>query len=123
DVSVVIPTFNRAARLGALIEALRGQRAPNIAFEIVVVDNGSNDGTEALVQNVAAIDQRIEYIRQPQRGASYARNAGVARARGAIIAFLDDDVVPAKDWIVTLKRTFDAYPDVDCIGGRVEPSW
>lgn len=54
---------------------------------------------------------------------SYARNAGIERARAPILAFLDDDVEAAPDWLSSLKRAFDAHPEADCVGGRVRPRW
>jgi GT2 family glycosyltransferase len=57
------------------------------------------------------------------RGGGGPGNAGIARARGAILAFIDDDVVPADDWLRSVVRAFEAEPGVDCIGGRVEPRW
>jgi len=123
DVSVVVPTFNRAGRLMRLIDALARQDAPGIAFEVLVVDNASSDATAILVGAAAKRDPRIVYIHEPRQGASHARNAGIARATGDIVAFVDDDVVPARDWVRALKNVFDAHPEVDCVGGRVEGAW
>jgi O-antigen/teichoic acid export membrane protein/GT2 family glycosyltransferase len=123
DVSVVVPTYNRASRVAGLLAALRQQECAGIALEILVVDNGSTDGTQPVVQCAAAIDPRVRYMLEPLQGASHARNTGIAAATGAIVAFVDDDVVPAADWVRQLKRAFEEHPEVDCIGGRVEPSW
>lgn len=117
-ITVVVPTFNRAASLAHLLDALHGQ-AGDVSLEIIVVDNASADATPA----VAARYPDVRYVHEPRRGASWARNAGIERAGGSIVAFVDDDVVPARDWARALKRAFDEHPDVDCVGGRVEPSW
>lgn len=122
-ISVVVPTCNRAAALATLVEALVGQDASGIAFELLIVDNGSTDGTADVAARAAASDPRVRFIREPNRGASHARNAGIVRARAPIVAFVDDDVVPARDWIRAIHRTFEAHPEVDCVGGRVEPRW
>lgn len=122
-ISVVVPTRNRAAALATLVEALIGQDASGIAFEVLIVDNGSTDRTADVVARAAAGDPRVRFIREPNRGASHARNAGIVRAAAPIVAFVDDDVVPARDWIRAIHRTFDAHPEVDCVGGRVEPRW
>jgi cellulose synthase/poly-beta-1,6-N-acetylglucosamine synthase-like glycosyltransferase len=66
---------------------------------------------------------RIRYAFEPRQGLSHGRNAGIALARSPIIAFTDDDVRVADDWIVQLKRAFDTHPDVAYIGGRVLPQW
>ena len=123
DVSVVVPTFNRAGRLRPLVGRLRAQHAPGLDFEVLIVDNASSDATREMVDGLIAGDVRFHYLYEPKRGASHARNAGIARARGSIIAFLDDDVVPATDWLQTLKAEFDANPGADCIGGRVDGDW
>src|SRR4051812_11131860 len=123
DVSVVVPTYNRARRVAGLLAALRQQESAGIALEILIVDNGSTDWTPSVVRSATAIDPRVRYIPEPRQGASHARNTGIAAATGAIVAFLDDDVVPAPDWVRQLKRAFEEHPEVDCIGGRVEPSW
>lgn len=123
DLSIVVPTLDRAGSLSALLAALIEQDAGGVAFEVVVVDNGSIDGTRQVVACAAARDPRIRYIEESRRGASHARNAGIARARAPIVAFLDDDVIPAHDWIRVLSAELAANPDVDCVGGRVEPQW
>jgi glycosyltransferase involved in cell wall biosynthesis len=92
-VSVVIATRDRAPFLQSALDSLLVQeRAP--AFEVVVADNGSRDGTAELVARYAArggMTLRYTFVERPNRGA--ARNAGIALARGAIVAFVDDDVV------------------------------
>jgi glycosyltransferase involved in cell wall biosynthesis len=123
DVSVVVPTHNRAAQLDTVLCALRHEDAVGIACQILVVDNASTDASSSVVSRAAAKDSRVEYVFEPRQGASHARNAGIARARAPIVAFVDDDVVPARNWLRVLKSTFDAHPAIDCVGGRVEPRW
>jgi glycosyltransferase involved in cell wall biosynthesis len=119
--SIILPTYNRAASLQRAIQALLRQDAPARAYEIVVVDNNSVDGTATLL---AAIDDpRLRTVRESRQGLSFARNAGIAAARGDIIAFTDDDVEVAPDWVSTILSTLDARPDVDGVGGRVLPAW
>jgi glycosyltransferase involved in cell wall biosynthesis len=91
--SVVIATKDRADFLEGALASLAAQRdAP--AFEVVVVDNGSTDATREVAARYGArtdIAVRYAFVPEPNRGA--ARNAGIAIARGAIVAFVDDDVV------------------------------
>ncbi len=122
DISVIIPTFNRSASLDALLGDLRNQ-STSAAFEILVVDNGSVDDTREVVARHAACDARIRYLHERRRGASNARNAGVSMATAPILAFLDDDVRPRHDWVESVARAFVEHPEVDCVGGRVEPRW
>lgn len=92
-VSVVIPTFNRAKQTIAAMESVLAQTYPNV--EIVVVDDGSTDGSNLNIQRY--IDQtaneghQVLFVRQPNQGASIARNTGILKARGEYIAFLDSD--------------------------------
>lgn len=104
-VSVVIPTYNRTQQTIAAIESVVAQTYPH--FEIIVVDDGSTDGSGEVIQRFIGQrtngSHRILFLRQFNQGASIARNAGIARAQGDYIAFLDsDDVwVPEKlEWQV-----------------------
>jgi len=121
NVSVILPTYNRAALLRSAIEALLRQTAPAGAYEIVAVDNNSTDGTADLLASLD--DARIRAVKEPRQGLSFARNAGLAAARGALIALTDDDVEVAPDWIDSIGSTMAAHPDVDAVGGRILPAW
>jgi glycosyltransferase involved in cell wall biosynthesis len=84
--SVIIPTFNRRAMCQAAIESVLSQECKD--FEIIVVDDGSNDGTDAALQ---AFGTQIQYLRQENQGPAIARNAGIWAAKGDYVAFLDSD--------------------------------
>jgi glycosyltransferase involved in cell wall biosynthesis len=92
-VSVVIPTYNRAQQTIAAMESVLAQTYPH--FEIIVVDDGSTDGSIEAIQRF--VSQRsngchpILFFSQPNQGASIARNMGISKARGEYIAFLDSD--------------------------------
>jgi len=125
DVSVVIPTYNRGSQLRPLLDALLQQDTRGITYEVLVVDNNSRDNTASVVEAARLSDRSglIRYYFEPRQGVSNARNTGIAHARAPILAFIDDDVVPARDWVYSMKRAFDEYPAADCIGGRVLPVW
>lgn len=112
-VSVIVPTYDRANLLADAIESICAQGVGDL--EIVVVDDGSSDGTESLL---ASLDAPIRYLRQEHKGVSAARNRGLAAAAGGLIAFLDsDDVWPAGS--LPVRRAFlDARPDVEVVHGR-----
>lgn len=94
--SVVIPTFNRRERLGRVLAALRNQNVSPELFEVVVVDDGSRDDTLAwLEQQSFPFAMQIES--QANGGPAVARNAGVRAARGELVLFVDDDVVPTAE--------------------------
>ncbi|MCM1326529.1 MAG: glycosyltransferase [Bacteroidales bacterium] len=87
-VSIIIPTYNRSAKLKKSIEGILRQSYEN--FELLVVDDASTDDTQAVVEAIA--DERIRYIRQAVNGgASAARNEGVRQADAPLIAFQDSD--------------------------------
>jgi glycosyltransferase involved in cell wall biosynthesis len=88
QVSVIIPTYNRAAYLDAAVQSVMRQTFQD--FEVLVVDDCSSDCTPTVVESFR--DARIRYIRHPtQRGGAAARNTGIARSSGEYVAFLDDD--------------------------------
>src|SRR5579875_909087 len=103
-VSVVIPTFRRAASLGRCLEQL-GHERPGFGWEVVVVDN---DPDGAAADDVLSVVERwcgwrpdvpIRRVVESASGAAHARNRGIAEARGEVIAMLDDDVVPTDGWL------------------------
>lgn len=99
SVSVVIPTYNRAGTVAAAIESALAQQDP--PDEIIVVDDGSTDETAAVL---AGFGGRIIALPQANAGVSGARNAGIARAKGDWVAFLDSDDVWAPERIAILRR-------------------
>lgn len=119
--SVILPTFNRAASLQRALAALLRQTADLWAYEVIVVDNNSTDATRDVV---AGYDpRRVRLIAEPRQGLSYARNAGIAAARAPLVAFTDDDVEVAPDWVETIVALLGRHREVDGVGGRVLPAW
>ena len=106
-ISVVVPTYNRARLLPRALESALPQLRPG--DEVIVVDDGSTDGTEAVL---APYRGRIRYVRTANRGAGAARNRGVQEAQCPLVAFLDSD----DEWMpdkLALQRAFMARrPDV-----------
>jgi glycosyltransferase involved in cell wall biosynthesis len=102
DFSVVIPSFERRPVLAEVLAALDTQAgAP--PFEIVVVDDGSRDGTAEWLRGVR-LERPFRLLEQPNRGPAAARNRGVAAATGETVAFLGDDTVPERDWLAAHAR-------------------
>lgn len=123
DVSVVISTYNRSKTLARSLDALLHQTAGDIRYEVIVVDNNSTDDTrEAIEARVTESAGRLKYVFEPRQGLSYGRNAGIANSRSQIIAFTDDDVLVAPDWIYRIKTGFDPE-DIEFLGGKVLPVW
>src|SRR6185436_8232798 len=94
DVSVVIPTFNRRRQLEATLEGLAAQTDLPVAVEVIVVSDGSTDGTDEWLRS-GATPLPVVACYQPNSGPAAARNHGIATAEGRLVVFLDDDVVPA----------------------------
>ena len=123
-VSVVVGTYNRAHLLTGTLEALAAQEVPDsLKWEVVVVDNNSRDTT---AQAVTAFSKTtatpVRYAFEPRQGLSHARNRGIKEARGSIIAFTDDDVLPARDWIAQIAAAIDRW-NAHGVGGRILPRW
>lgn len=123
DVSVVVGTYNRCQRLVGAIESLIAQEPNGVRFEIIVVDNNSTDDTRKVVESFQQSDPPVRYVFEPNQGISHARNAGIIQARSPIVAFTDDDVRVAPNWIYTIKSTFDAHAEIGFMGGKVLPVW
>lgn len=121
-ISVVVPTYHRAALLRRCLDALLAQRIEPDAFEIVVVDDGREDSVRELVLGIG------EWIRAPQvrylrpvhgRGPAGARNRGWRAANGALIAFTDDDTIPDPDWLAAGARAFESNRHWVALSGQV----
>lgn len=106
-VSVVIPTFNRAALVCRAIDSALAQTHPSL--EVIVVDDGSTDDT---LPRLAAYGPRIRIIAQPNSGVCAARNAGIAAATGELIAFLDSDDLWRPFKIAAQAALFERHPDL-----------
>lgn len=118
--SVIVCTRYRPDRLAGCLDALKAQAYPD--YEIIVVDNAP--ATDAVARLTAAHGGRIpvRYVMEPRPGLSWARNAGLAAARGKIVAFLDDDELPDRHWLAELARGFTVAPNVAGVSGAVLPA-
>lgn len=115
-VSIVMPAFNR---VDYVAEALRSLQAePGIDAEIIVVDDGSTDGCDAVVAAISAADSRVQLIRQNHGGVSAARNTGLRAATGEYLTFLDSDDISAPGRILRQVRKLAARPDIIAVVGQ-----
>jgi len=103
--SVVIPTFNGAARFPRVLAALADQTAPDGSFEVLVVDNASTDNTAEVAERDPSTQRlrnrgcEVRVVAEPRRGQTYARICGVRSARSRLVCFLDDDNIPEREYI------------------------
>ena len=123
-ISVVLCTYNRAASLKSTLESFSGLTLPfGLDWELIVVDNNSKDNTVEVIRDFTKTARFcVRYIFESRQGRSAALNAGIAAAKGEIVAFTDDDVILHPEWLLNLIRAFDEF---DCAGvaGRVIPVW
>jgi glycosyltransferase involved in cell wall biosynthesis len=104
-VSVIVPVYNGATTLPALLTALRGQQLTGLGeVEYLFVDNRSNDGSGEIVTTFGLANSRLLF--EPVRGVSAARNRGLMNAQGDVLALIDADCVPARQWLRELVSPF-----------------
>ena len=123
EVSVIIPTYNRAHTLGASLASVlaEGESPARIDLEVIVVDDGSTDGTAAML--AARNDPRVRVLVRPHAGIAAARNAGVAAARAPFVAFHDSDDLALPGRLGVPLGFLREHPDVDLViqNGRLLP--
>lgn len=122
DISLIICTCNRHSDLQNTLESLENVEVPpHLQWEILVVDNNSTDSTKTVVEDIINKGHGIcRYIFEGQQGKSYALNRGLAEVTGKIIAFIDDDIIVGKEWLITIREEFESDLTLDVLGGRVE---
>jgi glycosyltransferase involved in cell wall biosynthesis len=118
-VSLCVCSRNRVRQLRAMLASAAALHLPEgVRAELIVVDNGSEDGTSAMVRAQRLPDIEVRVVHEPVRGAARARNRALAAARGDIILFADDDVRLPRDWIDGLCRPI-ATGNADAVAGTV----
>jgi len=117
DFSIVVPFWNRLDALSGCLEALARVRYPRDRFEVLLVDDGSEDRAGDLV---SCFKERmpVRMFRQEHSGPGAARNLGARQASGKWLAFTDSDCAPDDDWLHQLAPVLSSAPDV-AVGGRV----
>ncbi|MGD1857141.1 MAG: hormogonium polysaccharide biosynthesis glycosyltransferase HpsE [Leptolyngbyaceae cyanobacterium] len=121
DITVVIPTYNGADRIPQVLDRLL-QQISGRAWEVIVCDNNSTDDTAEVVLSYQQRWPRASLLRYcfvAEQGAAFARQRGVAEADGQIVAFLDDDNVPAVDWLENVWQFAIAHPQAGAFGSQI----
>jgi len=106
NISVVIPLYNKARHIRRALSSVLAQTAP--CFELVVVDDGSTDGSADVVRSIS--DSRLRLVVQPNGGECAARNRGIRETSGELIAFLDADDEWLPEFLSTVMRLYDQCP-------------
>lgn len=123
-VSVIICTRNRAALLEVALRSLIAQNVPRDGYEIILVDNASDDATPEVAQTFAT-QADLHYVREERVGLCIARNTGWQAARGPIVAYFDDDAIARPGWLAAITAAFARHDDrnIGVVGGPVSPLW
>jgi glycosyltransferase involved in cell wall biosynthesis len=120
-VSVILPTYNRQDRLKRVLAGLEKQSYPLSDFEVVVVSDGSSDGTDDYLRNLET-PLHLTPLFQANQGVAATRNNGLKRATGEIVLFIDDDVVPSPQLIIEHLHWHDQYgQNVVVMGPMLSP--
>jgi len=120
-ISIVVCTCNREEKLAKLLDSLTAMAAPEgLAWELIVVDNNSRDGTAALLEAAESTGELpLRRLFESRQGLALAHNTALQAAKGDVIAFIDDDCRAAPDWLAVLDREF-RDGTLALLGGRVE---
>jgi len=118
---VIVCTRDRAAQLARMLESLCRLDLPaGLAWELILIDNGSGDSTEATA--LAFADRLpLRLFREPRAGLGHARNRGLEAARGAYLCWTDDDVIVSPGWLRAYREAFRRHPEAAIFGGRILP--
>ena len=123
EFTVAIPTYNGAKRLPAVLESLRSQVIPlDINWEVLVIDNNSEDNVRQIVeayQEQWPAEYSLSYHFEHKQGLAYARECAIRHAKGTWVSFIDDDVLPAKDWVAQAITFGQNHPQAGAYGGQI----
>ena len=125
DISIIIPTYNRARSVGITIESFLNQNYPKNKYEIIIADNNSSDDTKQVIENYTdnAMGVSVTYLFEGRQGVHYARNSAAKSARFELLYFTDDDMIADADLLAEIIKPFQFHKNVAIATGRVLPSW
>ncbi len=115
-VSVIVPVYNDSARLKLCLQALESQTYSPSLYEVVVVDNASEEDIRGLADQFS----QAKYAYKEKPGSYAARNQGISVAKGEILAFTDSDCIPDSDWIEKGVDSLLSVPNCGLVGGKIE---
>lgn len=121
-ISIVLATYNGAATLPLMLDALRETIPSASSVEIIAVDNASTDGTRDVLERYRDV-LPLTVLAEPRRGKSFALNRALEAARGDLIVFVDDDIVPEPQWLDAFRAAAEALPGVDLFAGQLRHLW
>ena len=130
-ISAIISTFNREQFLPGLFDSFKSQTLPAADFEVIIINNNSTDKTESLaLEFIKNNGINVRYFTETNQGLSFCRNRGILEAGSELVTFIDDDALPADDFLEKTILFFDTHPDVGAAGGKIllkftgkKPAW
>jgi len=125
NISLVVPTYNRADYLYKSLETFVNQSLNKNYYEIIVVDNNSTDDTKKVFDSFVGRfpEHNWVYFFEPRQGLHYARNRGILLAKGEIIVFGDDDIEASPKWLEAILQSFYKDEKIGVVGGPIAPIW
>ncbi|WP_107666244.1 glycosyltransferase family 2 protein [Cyanothece sp. BG0011] len=117
-VSIIIPVYNDGLRLKKCLEALENQSYPTDNYEVIVIDNASDE--EHNIKDIVSQFSQAHYTYEAKQGSYAARNKGLTIAKGEIIAFTDSDCIPTINWLKNGVNALLANPNCGLIAGKIE---
>lgn len=125
DFTVAIPTYNGEHRLPEVLDKLLTQiDTEHFSWEVIVVDNNSKDNTAKVVQAYQAKwpeKSSLRYLQEKKQGAAFARQRAIEAANSPVIGFLDDDNLPAPNWVAAAYKFAKEYPNAGAFASRIHP--
>lgn len=126
DLTIAIPTYNGEKRLPEVLDQLQSLHTTptaNFSWEVIIVDNNSTDDTAKVVQAYQANWSKqypLRYYFEPQQGAAFARRRAFEEAKGALVGFLDDDNIPATNWVEAAYQFAQQHPKAGAYGSQIK---
>lgn len=120
--SVIVPTRDRCELLAKALASFEAQTHPRDAYEVIVVDNGSRDATQSIVEGYVGSLPNLRRLWEPRPGLHRGRHAGLKAARGDVLVYADDDIRAVPTWLEAIARSFED-PKVVLVGGPCVPDY
>jgi len=125
EISVIVPTCNRAHILPVCLDSLINQSYPRELYEIIIVDNNSTDNTREVAREFINDneDVQIKYVFEGKRGLVYSRHSGVRNSEYQILSFTDDDCIASVDWLKEVAGGCGNHKDIGAVAGKIRIKW
>jgi hypothetical protein len=121
-ITIIFCSHNGARTLPRMLDGLCAMRSDGLPYKIVAVDSASTDETPRILKDYVG-RLPLTCLSEPRRGKNVALNRAIPEIEGDIVLMTDDDVIVDPHWMLRMKSVFDAHPEIDVVGGRIEPLW